>query len=772
MTDLPQDVSPLPNGYRLSHYRITQLIRTDVLGPLYRAFDERLQIGVLMREYAPTGLIEPGAGARFAVPEPAREAYDLGLLTFVQEAGRLAPVRSPGVTRTIAVHEANGTAYWITEDLVGEPLIETLGTEEPPDLHDLSLRFLPMIEGLLEAHRRGAVHASIRPQAVVIDGAGRAVLGDFGFTRWTLAVGLDQSAAMLNAGYSAPEQHRGMVELRPCADIYAVGALFYQVITGAPPPSADRRLERDRYLSAIKAGQGRYPWHLLSAIDAALTLDYEARPASLDPLHETLSIAALPAGVAGPVLAASGAEDGAIGEADKSEPAPPKAALAEAMSASVGDREDRRRWGPLQTVVAMAIILATGAVGWLVWTRVQPTEDPIVAEATDPAAQQQDPSAPLPGTGGAATGQPADPAASGDEDAQEAAEQLAAAMDDQAAENDPQTPAVPDEPDQTAPDELAAADPAAADPAADEPTADDPATDDPTANDPAADEPLPDPTATDEPAPDPQQPDQPEPTQTAVQPPDPAPLPPSKDDPVRDCPECPELADVAAGGFWMGSIPSADGFEEDEGPVRYVEIPKPFRIGRYEVTIGEWKACVAAGGCDPVDPPQWATNDDHPVTGVSWADANAYADWLSEKTGRRYRLPSEAEWEYAARGGGTTKFPWGDSVGSGNARCIDCTDQPQFQPTAVGSFQSNAFGLSDMAGNASEWVADCYRPSYRNAPSDGSAVTGGACKERVLRGGSWNFLSDAARSAARDSGPVQLRSPYNGFRVLREIESP
>ena len=449
------------------------------------------------------------------------------------------------------------------------------------------------------------------------------------------------------------------------------------------------------------------------------------------------------------------------------------------MSASVGERAARRRWGALQTAVAAAIILAAGAVGWLIWTRVQPTKEPVVAEATDPAPSQQEPAPQGPGAPGGAVGdQGADPAPGDGDDAEADETELAAALDDQVADDEPGPPALPGQTDQSTADEPAPEEQTPDEQTADEQTPNEQTADEPPQDQPSSEETLPDqlaadPSPPDDPLPDEPQrddppPDQPEPTQTA----DPAPQPPSKDDPVRDCPECPELVDVAAGGFWMGSIPSADGFEEDEGPVRYVDIPKPFRIGRYEVTIAEWEACVAAGGCDRIDPPQWAASDDHPVVGVSWADANAYTDWLSEKTGRRYRLPSEVEWEYAARGGGTTKFPWGDSVGVGNARCIDCAEQPQFQPAAVGTFQSNGFGLSDMAGNASEWVADCYRPSYRNAPSDGSAVTGGACKERVLRGGSWNFLSDAARSAARDSGPVQLRSPYNGFRVLREIDTP
>lgn len=243
-------------------------------------------------------------------------------------------------------------------------------------------------------------------------------------------------------------------------------------------------------------------------------------------------------------------------------------------------------------------------------------------------------------------------------------------------------------------------------------------------------------------------------------------LPPGKIAPgmvFRDCAFCPDLVAVTAGEFKMGS-----GDFENEGPVHLVKIAKPFAIGRTEVTFAQWDACAEDGGC-PFRPDGDVQNRAVlPVSGVSWTDAKAYVDWLSRKLGHRYRLPSEAEWEYAARAGTTTPFWWGTEAQAGFANCRGCGGSGGQRVLPVASYPANAFGLHDTAGNVAEWVEDCWTQSYDLTEANASAGSG-ACKRRVLRGGSFDAGQRFARSASRFLYDAELRYYTNGFRVLREL---
>ena len=154
---------------------------------------------------------------------------------------------------------------------------------------------------------------------------------------------------------------------------------------------------------------------------------------------------------------------------------------------------------------------------------------------------------------------------------------------------------------------------------------------------------------------------------------------------------------------------------------------------------------------------------------VTWKDAVAYTNWLSEQTGHRYRLPSEAEWEFVARAGSASRYWWGSEVVEGKANCFDCGSSQAGQFTApVGMFEANAFGVYDMAGNVREWIQDCKTRNYENAPSDGSAVESEGCTARIVRGGSFASPSNKLRSSARDSGAADARFDDLGFRVARD----
>lgn len=242
--------------------------------------------------------------------------------------------------------------------------------------------------------------------------------------------------------------------------------------------------------------------------------------------------------------------------------------------------------------------------------------------------------------------------------------------------------------------------------------------------------------------------------------------------PFKECAHCPEMVVVPAGKFRMGSPASQPAHAADEAPQHTVTIARRFAVDRFEVTFDEWDACAADGGCNGYKPSDegWGRGR-RPVINVSWDDANAYVAWLSKKTGKPYRLLSESEYEYAARAGTQTAYPWGNAVGTNKADCHACGSQWDAKQTApVGSFAANKFGLYDMVGNVREWTEDCYHDSYTGAPADGSAwVEGASCDDRVVRGGSWLLAPAFLRSASRYWFTTGYRLRYVGFRVARTL---
>lgn len=270
----------------------------------------------------------------------------------------------------------------------------------------------------------------------------------------------------------------------------------------------------------------------------------------------------------------------------------------------------------------------------------------------------------------------------------------------------------------------------------------------------------------------------------------------------RDCDTCPEMIVIPAGSFVMGA--------PGEGETLVIRIPQAFALGRTEVTRGEFARFITDTGYEPRpgcrswDPALSRFNDDarrgwqnpttpveprddHPVTCVSFADARAYADWLAHETGERYRLASEAEWEYAARGGATTRYPWGDAPEDGCefANTYDVTADSAYRLgwshagcrdgfpdlAQVGRLQANAFKLQDMIGNVQEWVLDCATGSYVGRPRDARAWEWlGGCKRRIQRGGSWLTPPDASRSAHRAAVSEDDRADDAGFRIARDLD--
>lgn len=260
-------------------------------------------------------------------------------------------------------------------------------------------------------------------------------------------------------------------------------------------------------------------------------------------------------------------------------------------------------------------------------------------------------------------------------------------------------------------------------------------------------------------------------------------------DSFKECEKCPEMVVVPAGSFLMGSPVGEVGRIDIEGPQHRVTLVQPFAIGKFEITFAEWDACVEAGGCglqprwwgmtpyrDPHDGilglPGWGRGK-RPVIDVSWDEIKReYLPWLSRLIGKTYRLPTEAEWEYAARAGTTTRYSFGDTISKRQAHfaekvIIRDEDGPGTMP--VGSFQPNAFGLFDMHGNVFEFVQDCLHANYNGAPLDGSAWTREPCFAPIRRGGSWITLPSGLRSAHRNVGGASLGDNATGFRVVRTL---
>jgi formylglycine-generating enzyme required for sulfatase activity len=242
----------------------------------------------------------------------------------------------------------------------------------------------------------------------------------------------------------------------------------------------------------------------------------------------------------------------------------------------------------------------------------------------------------------------------------------------------------------------------------------------------------------------------------------------------KECSNCPQMIVVPAGSFTMGLRTTERVRAPDESPQHTVTIARQFAVGQFELTFDEWDACVADGGCNGYKPSDqgWGRGR-RPVINVSWDDAKAYVAWLSKKTGKTYRLLTEAEYEYAARAGTQGRYPWGNDIGKKNANCDGCGSQWDNKQTApVGSFRPNDFSLYDMVGNVWAWTEDCYHGSYNGAPGDGSAWTSGDCSHRVMRGGSWLNTPENLRSARRGGDTTDSRTIGSGFRVGRTLLAP
>ena len=860
----------LAAGTRLEEFEIERELGAGGFGVTYLAHDRSLDRLVAIKEYLPHdwGARGPDGGVG---PRSATHAQDYrwGLDRFLEEARVLARLHHPHVVQVYRVIEAWGTAYMVTEYVEGRSLAEALRAEGPWAESRVLALLDALTAGLAAVHGAGLVHRDVKPANVMLRADGSPVLIDFGAARQAVGGRSRSVTAVLTPGYAPIEQYSEKGRQGPWTDVYALGAVAYEALSGRAPEEATERVLDDglRPVSeaqAVSAG-------LSSAVMSALALRREDRPQSLADWRALL-------GLSGTGVAV-GAGARAPASAGRSEPS------GSAAQPETGPAGEARRWWLAGVSAVAAVVLAVAGLAWWAGGAAEPETAGTVARA--PIEEN---------TVGATLGDGGGPEAAGagrtdaaavapgadsrdGSDSPPAANETGSAPADAAPADAAEDP-LPEDPlpedsapavvpeaveealgldragwrriqeglvalglDPGAPDGLVgggtrravrayqegagkpatgfldAADAAAlrgaaseADRVAEQRAAEQQAAEQQAAE--AAAEAERQRAAAAEAAAEAErqraaeaaaEAERQRAAEAAAEAERLAEL--RRPGRVfRDCDGCPELVVIPAGEFRMGSPASEEGRYDREGPLRRVAV-ESFALGRREVTRSEYAAFVTAtgrgsgDGCREWNGREWRTTAEnswrepgfaqgggHPVVCVNWRDAQAYAAWLSGETGESYRLPSESEWEYAARAGTTTARYWGagsdeqcgyanggDEAGrrhfnwnrSGVAGC----DDGVIWTASASSYGANDFGLFDMLGNAIEWVEDCWHEDYRGAPSDGKAWTvGGDCGRRVLRGGSWYSNPRFLRSAARDWYSTANRAYGAGFRVARTLD--
>jgi formylglycine-generating enzyme required for sulfatase activity/serine/threonine protein kinase len=875
------DARALPAGTMVAGaWRIGRVLGQGGFGVTYAAEGMRSGTHAALKEFMPTGLCTRPAGSTAVVPAqgPAGEVFARGLAGFIKEAETLGRLNHPSIVRALAHFSANGTAYLALEMIAGGALSTWLrGLGRPPSQAECDALLWPLTDALTHVHALFLLHRDIKPENIMLKPDGTPVLIDFGAAKSlvmseTRTIGAPATLNFVTDGYAPPEQYapEGEGLLGPWTDVYALGATFYQAVTGIRPPSGAYRQIEDTLKPLLQSDMGP-AWRptFLAGINRALALRRADRPQSAMEFRqamgvpepgsvrpETLTTALAPtlaAGTAalahasGPQVSAPGASGPRPSAPRASGPKPASPAAAPITFSALPSGQDaaataarparRGAWWAVGVLSLIAMLLAFGAVGfqhpplraWIEtafgvrvatppqpepgdrervaaaeWARLTKTKDEQAlsdfieryrgTEAAQRAAEvlaRWSAAAELwerlKGTTDlgiierfleAHGDTPAAAEASGrrgalrNQMAAEAWDSLKSGRDEQAVqrfiETWTDTPSagvararlaalIQDRKAQEAREQRAAAEWTAIKDTADKALLERFfAAHAGTEAAKAALLRLRDPVAA---------------------------LKPGSGESARDrladgreCAFCPEMVVVPAGSFMMGSSPGEiaalktelpdfkDWFDK-EAPQRGVAIREPFAVAKYEVKFAEWDACVADGGCTHKPDDQGWGRGRRPVINVSWRDAKGYVAWLSRKTGKTYRLLSEAEWEYAACAGTTTRYFWGNKFS--NARANNDTGRT----VEVGLYGANAWGLHDMHGNVWEWVEDCWHDSYNGAPSDGSAWSTSCSDQsrRILRGGSWYNHPGLLRSAYRGSYSTDNRDYGVGFRLARTL---
>ena len=720
-----QDTVPAPRpGTELG------LITGQEIGPQNRRYrlERLIAHGGMGQVWQATDLAthaELGHSAQVALkilpPQLTQAASHAKLL--IQEATRARRLAHEHIVRVYewAQDPATASFFLIMEYLEGEDLDAVLARETRLPLERVLTLLDPVAAALDYAwQRHRLVHRDIKPGNVFVTSKGEVKLLDFGIAARARAAGGNHAAALEapatsgTAGYRAPEVGREGHVPEPRLDVYAVSVMIHQLLTGLLPGGAGGQ---------VPETLGARQWEVLRA---GFAPEAARRPSTVHALLDAIRAAA---GPAPEVLAAQEAAERAEQERIERELAAKRQREVEA-AAVVQARLDEQRRAQLREQQRRERAAAEEARE----LRKASLRQQLLAKRDEEVAKVR---------------------AAREEAERKAVQAKAAAaylaQQKRVREEGAARAA------QSAPAQAATSEPAPA---------------------PVAASPLETP------------PSEPASAPAALS----VPIGSLLRDPFLDgSGSGPVMAPIPAGRFEMGSpdherrIAMAAGAQKNwlarETPQHWVGIERAFALGRYPVTVGEWREFVLASGWQPQGEVDWAApgfpqSDEHPVVGVTWIDAQKYVAWLSEATGKRYRLPSEAEWEYACRAGTRTTFNVGDTISTAQAN-FDGTFTYNGGPrgefrrgtTPAGSFAPNAWGLHDMHGNVWEWVQDVVHDSYDGAPLDGSAwEEGGDSARRVLRGGSWLYNPRYLRSALRNGFSAVLSNDIVGFRVVRDLD--
>lgn len=821
------DLHALQTDYMLREYKIVQLLGEGGFGLTYLAFDTHLEKHVAIKEYLPSEHAVRTQDSQVAAKsDSAKEVYQWGLNAFINEAKTLAKFEHPNIVRVYRFFEANGTAYIVMEYCQGGCLTDRVNKNQPMDISTLKNIIAPIVEGLQQVHEHGILHRDIKPDNIVFKKDGSPVLIDFGAARQAMGDKSRKLTTIITPGYAPLEQYTSDGSIGPWSDIYSLAAVSYLCLTGQKPADIMNRLNEDTvkpldtgaeshpFLSAIDHGlalqvddrpqslaQWSLKWHEVSATSDKMTsiqpiyahkdqeLDTESissRPISVRKNHEsnsktvvnTLDLSTQKNNHSGKKLILLLIIIGALlfifdwslndrqiyhgivkhmpafqKDHSQAKASPELILKTQKALASIGyevaetgildeqtiihikDFEQNNNWlitGQIDEQLLVHLHNHHQKLHDQAWQAVQaePTaqsyqqyisnypkgtfikqahlelqklknQQQISLQNRQKSKEQEQSNKRL-----AEIAQAKKQLVS---DIQAELIRLKFTQLNQNGEMDSITKNAITEYQKATHSETTGL-----------------------------------------------------PTKTLLfklkaEQKWPGRMP---GETTQSCDTCPVMVVIPSGQFMMGS----ENGTENEKPVHAVNI-KEFMLSQTEVTFQQWDECIAQGDCQHKPDDQQTGRKDQAVMRVNWHDIQQYLSWINKKTGKRYRLPTESEWEYAARAGTTTAYPWGDAVGINNANCSGCQAHSMNTINQIKNFKANAFGLYDMHGNVWEWTQDCWHPNYLGAPSDNQAWEPNGCNQFVVRGGSGGNPPKDIRSAARGAMAADKRLNSLGFRI-------
>lgn len=736
----------LPHGTILAgQYRVGRVLgRPGGFGITYLGWDVNLQQRVAIKEYLPREIAarQPNSLEVNVHTADDKRGFEFGKEQFLREARIVAKLDHPNIVRVRNFFNANATAYLVMDYYEGMSLGDYLSSVRNKLEPELAVPLVkPILEGLQYVHERGLVHRDLKPHNIYLAAIGRPIVLDFGAARQAAGDRVQSLSVVLTEGYAPLEQYQRRAVQGPWTDVYGVAATLYRMITGAAPPIALDRIGRD---PVEDGGWSAVPPTLVPALRMALAVRpsdrYQSATEFLAALERFLSGAAQANGMlGGEKLSATSPFVPLIAEPPptaapptvESPPIPAAALQPGLLENAASAPAPAPRAFPATGGRAIAASVSASRAPPLAPMQTPPLTPPLFSK----------PERPLDAAGavlGARAGAPLP-----------TAPLYRRATDIPPAARPPARPArsrwlplallvgamliisyvLLNPPGESKPSKAPAVVVAS-----------------------------------------PSQVPQLAPVAEPLLPPPPPPA------TAELTPQLPALVALPGGQLALSE-------SVERTPIRTVRIA-PLKMGRTEVTVAQFRdfvqrtgydnprwqnyPCESAGGRLPDwQDPGYAQRDESPVVCVSWADANAYSQWLSRETGQAYRLPTEAEWEYAARAGTSSRYWWGNDPDEGMVACQSCPPKVPTQPAAVASFPANPFGLFETLGNVREWTCSRFE-SYATAAAESCGNVGEAAQVAV-RGGSWQQTAEALQADHREAYEPYRRNVWTGFRVVQDL---